>query len=65
MPSILPFRKPPAPRHLAPYAQGYIDGLKDGSRFASLRFFWFGVAMGLVLATAVVLAVLFYMGATK
>lgn len=59
MPSILPFRKPAHP--VTPYGQGYLDG----QRAANERFFWFGVVAGLVIATAVALATLYLMGATK
>lgn len=47
------------------YSSGYTDGLENGQRLASVTFFWFGVGVGLVIAAAILLAILTYIGATK
>lgn len=44
------------------YSCGYLDGLGDGEKHANTMFVWLGAAIGIVLSSIVVLAVLAYIG---
>ena len=39
------------------YSTGYIDGLRDGEKWARTRLFWLGLVAGVLLAFAVALIV--------
>ena len=50
---------PQQPRSSA-YSDGYCAGLNDGQKFAQVQFFWIGLALGIVIAGALVLAIVVF-----
>lgn len=48
---------PPPTHNLPGYSIGFDDGMRVGARSADERYFWMGVAAGVVMAAVIVVAV--------